>query len=859
MKTQNLIPSLSWAYTAGAIYQLKGGVFGSLTFGGYDRSRLVPNNVTFDLAPDISRDLVVGLQSITSTAANGSAISLLPNSIQTFIDSTFPFIYLPLESCQAFEEAFDLTWNATEEWYFVNDTLHQSLTARNPNITFQIANSQTGGPTVDIVLPYASFDLLASYPTVTDATRYFPLQRATNESQYTLGRTFLQEAYLITNYEFSNFSVSQARFEEGLSENLVALPSADPPSIPNSHSHPSRNSIIGISIGVTAFLTLIIFLVYLAQKRRRYSRKNDMSKSTESPRFSQDLKPANLSALHEIDNNSLYEHRELPDSGKVELLDGNSPSGSGNEISEMPQSPTPAPLYELGTRHTSIATSTGHRQSDRNRYAIFVRTGISLESSDSSGALKESPCVETVISSSPRHKSLNLDRPLPTPPERTLEYLNRALPSIPNSDSTQISSTKTSSSSPISATNGIHTLSSRSSVTTFSDSGTAPPDMSLDMIRKDYDMSWECHRRPEPSLLTLSSREVMIVPEVTGREMREHPSLSSLSTEVEIVVPPRIPKSQILSSPSSRKGEPRPQVLSDKMAIAFNELQESQHEALLQKSIDLARQLSGDFENMSLTELAIEISMISLSLRMAPHIKGFVHVQTNPSYSYSTTKTIENARRIIELFRRVDLNFDISRVCIKIPSTWEGLQACRILQATGVTTLATTLFTLAQAALAAEVGCHYIAPYLNELRVQTEKGYKGGPPLFELCVSAQRYYKQHSFPTQVLPASLTSINEIMLLAGVDHITIAPTLLRELASTEVDPSNTSNLPSLFDEIKTGADQIPPRLSYADDEEAFRMAMTRDANGANEGKLIQAINIFCDVQLKMEAMMRERGAV
>lgn len=80
--------------------------------------------------------------------------------------------------------------------YFVNDTLHQSLTAINPNITFQIGDTTTGGPTVDIVLPYASFDLLASYPMVLNATRYFPLQRATNESQYTLGRAFLQEAYV---------------------------------------------------------------------------------------------------------------------------------------------------------------------------------------------------------------------------------------------------------------------------------------------------------------------------------------------------------------------------------------------------------------------------------------------------------------------------------------------------------------------------------------------------------------------------------------------------------------------------------------------------------------------------------------
>ena len=68
------------------------------------------------------------------------------------------------------------------------------------------------------------------------------------------------------------------------------------------------------------------------------------------------------------------------------------------------------------------------------------------------------------------------------------------------------------------------------------------------------------------------------------------------------------------------------------------------------------------------------------------------------------------------------MNFDTSRVCIKIPSTWEGLLACRTLQETGITTLATTLFSMTQAIRAAEVGCHYIAPYMHELRMQTDQG-----------------------------------------------------------------------------------------------------------------------------------------
>ena len=77
----------------------------------------------------------------------------------------------------------------------------------------------------------------------------------------------------------------------------------------------------------------------------------------------------------------------------------------------------------------------------------------------------------------------------------------------------------------------------------------------------------------------------------------------------------------------------------------------------------------------------------------------------------------------------------------------------------------------------------------------------------------------------------------MVLAGVDHITIAPKLLNELASTETDPSEFANSKPGFEQFKAARDPTPPRISYADDEAAFRMAMTREANGASEGKLIQ----------------------
>ena len=129
---------------------------------------------------------------------------LLPSSILTFIDSTQPYIYLPVESCQAFEAAFGLVFDDSTGYYYLDDAQHQALLAMNPNITFSIGNLLTGGATVDIVFPYASFDLLKTSPAVDQPTRFFPLRRADNDTQYTLGRTFLQEAYVKFLSQYSN-------------------------------------------------------------------------------------------------------------------------------------------------------------------------------------------------------------------------------------------------------------------------------------------------------------------------------------------------------------------------------------------------------------------------------------------------------------------------------------------------------------------------------------------------------------------------------------------------------------------------------------------------------------------------------
>lgn len=223
LKKQNDIPSLSYSYTAGAQYRPKNAL-GSLILGGYDTSRFADTNSSFTFFSDQTRDLSVGIQSITTNITGFSETNLLSSSIYAFIDSSIAQIYLPASACQAFEAAFGLTYNTTAGLYLVNDTWHSKLLLRNPSVTFTIGNTLSGGETINVTLPYASFDLQAEYPLVANSSRYFPLQRAANDTQYTLGRTFLQEAYLIVDYERANFSVHPCVWDTDAAAHVVSIP-----------------------------------------------------------------------------------------------------------------------------------------------------------------------------------------------------------------------------------------------------------------------------------------------------------------------------------------------------------------------------------------------------------------------------------------------------------------------------------------------------------------------------------------------------------------------------------------------------------------------------------------------------------
>lgn len=261
--------------------------------------------MSFSFAPDNDRDIVVGIQSIVSTDQVGTKHDLLPTGINAYVDSTVPQIWLPLEACKAFEKAFGLTYDNENSIYPVSNTLHTKLVAQNASITFTLGNSDSGGQTTEISLPYASFDLQAQPPFTANATKYFPLQRAVNETQYTLGRTFLQEAYLTVDWERSNFSVSQCLFDpDGTQEKLVSIKSVNATST-SRHQGSSPGKTIGIGAGVAVAVILIAggftaFVVLRKRQQRRHATKDTTEdEDEESERIRQGFAKAELDTNQE--------------------------------------------------------------------------------------------------------------------------------------------------------------------------------------------------------------------------------------------------------------------------------------------------------------------------------------------------------------------------------------------------------------------------------------------------------------------------------------------------------------------------------------------------------------------------------
>ena len=244
-------------------------------------------------------------------------------------------------------------------------------------------------------------------------------------------------------------------------------------------------------------------------------------------------------------------------------------------------------------------------------------------------------------------------------------------------------------------------------------------------------------------------------------------------------------------------------------------------------------------------ETVIDHLLIKFGLEILKIVPGRVSTETDARLSFDTQATIAKGRALIALYEAAGIPRE--RILIKIASTWEGIQAAKVLEQEGIRCNMTLLFCLPQAVACAEAGAQLISPFVGRIydwfKKQTGQEIFGADDPGVLSVKKiYTYYRKFGYDTEIMGASFRNTSQILELAGCDLLTISPDLLQKLSDTQ-----TSITCKLNKEAALASDIT----RIAADEKTFRFLLNEDAMATE--KLSEGIRAFCADTRKLEDMI------
>jgi len=248
-------------------------------------------------------------------------------------------------------------------------------------------------------------------------------------------------------------------------------------------------------------------------------------------------------------------------------------------------------------------------------------------------------------------------------------------------------------------------------------------------------------------------------------------------------------------------------------------------------------------------EAAMDKLAVNFGVEILKVISGRVSTEVDARLSFDRAATVEKAKEIYGLYRAAGVDPE-RRVLIKIASTWEGIQACKELEAEQIHCNMTLLFAEEQAIACAQAKATLISPFVGRIldwykkaTGKTEYEAKEDPGV-KSVQNIYRYYKKHDIKTVIMGASFRNKEEILELAGIDLLTISPQLLQELADTKGDvPTKLS--------IEEAKKHPIPLIML--DEKAFRWGMNENAMATE--KLAEGIRNFSKDIRSLETTLKE----
>ncbi|PKU86124.1 transaldolase [Dendrobium catenatum] len=149
---------------------------------------------------------------------------------------------------------------------------------------------------------------------------------------------------------------------------------------------------------------------------------------------------------------------------------------------------------------------------------------------------------------------------------------------------------------------------------------------------------------------------------------------------------------------------------------------------------------------------------------------------------------------LLRLYNEVEVSSE--RLLFKIPSTWQGIEASRLLEAEGIQTHLTFVYSFPQAAAAAQAGASVIQIFVGRIRdwarnhsgdPEIEAACKGGQdPGLALPIKAYNYIHKYGHKSKLMAAAIRNKQDLFGLLGVDYIIAPLKILQSLKESVTYP-------------------------------------------------------------------------
>lgn len=192
----------------------------------------------------------------------------------------------------------------------------------------------------------------------------------------------------------------------------------------------------------------------------------------------------------------------------------------------------------------------------------------------------------------------------------------------------------------------------------------------------------------------------------------------------------------------------------------------------------------------------LDKALTNVGAIFAGEVSGRVCTEVDPRLANNADDMVERALHLVDLYQ--EMGVPRSKLIMRLPGTWEGIQAAGQLEKKNVATQVSLIYSMVQGVAAAQAGTSVIQPNVGRVRdwynkhpgvIRDPKGPREDSgfssrvdPGVSLVQSLFTYVKKFHPSCRIMASGLRTKDDALALAGCDYLILAPKIMSQLAGT-----------------------------------------------------------------------------